>query len=380
MPEKLIQEINDTAQNFSNDTDCIVVIGIGGSFLGTKAVISALSPGFSQYDGSTFPKIIYAGINLCEDYLHELIEYLNKKSFKLIIISKSGTTIEPAIAFRILKEYTEKRYGIAKAKNRIITITDKDNGALRKISDKKAYKSFIIPDNIGGRYSVLSTVGLFSIAVAGFDINKIIKGASEMQLMTGLNIPFENNIAAIYAAARNVLFNNNKTTEIIVNYNPKLQFFAEWWKQLFGESEGKENSGIFPTNANYTTDLHSLGQFIQEGNKNIFETVISIKKPGNELKIPFDVDNSDNLNYLAGKRMSELNKMAEKGVRQAHLDGDVPNIIINVPMINEYYLGQLIYFFEKSCALSAYHMGVNPFDQPGVEAYKNKMFKLLGRP
>jgi len=379
MPEELLRRINNTAKTFAIDTECIVVIGIGGSYLGSKAIINSLKPAFIDYANSENPEILYAGINLCEDFLHELIEYLENKSFKIIVISKSGTTTEPAISFRILKEYVIQRYGKDEIANRIIAITDKRNGGLRAMADQEAYSSFIIPENIGGRYSVLTAVGLFPIACAGYNIYKIIEGALQMQSSTSSNIPHEENIASLYSASRNLLYSKGKNTEILVNYNPKLHDFAEWWKQLFGESEGKNNSGIFPSNADFTTDLHSLGQYIQEGTKNIFETVISVEKQLNELRIPYIAEDTDKINYIANKRISEVNKKAEEGTRLAHIDGDVPNIIIGIPELNEFYIGQLIYFFEKSCALSGYLMGINPFDQPGVEAYKKNMFKLLGR-
>ncbi|MFC2097292.1 glucose-6-phosphate isomerase [Bacteroidota bacterium] len=378
-PEK-IKEIKSLATTFYNKTDYIVVIGIGGSYLGAKAVIAALSDSFQLLKKSSGPKIIFAGFNICEDYLFELTKLLENKSFSLVVISKSGTTTEPAIAFRVLKEKLEEKYGSNNYSNRIIAITDEKKGALGKIAKKEGFKTLGIPDNIGGRFSVLSSVGLLPIALAGYDIEKLIGGALQMEKLTGPDIPFDQNPAAKYAAARNSLYNEGKIIEILVNYNPKLHYFAEWWKQLFGESEGKEGKGIFPACVDLTTDLHSMGQYIQEGKRNIFETVISVEQVKHELRIPHDYNDLDNLNYISGKRISEVNKMAEQGTLIAHLEGGVPNINITIPELNEYYMGQLIYFFEKACAISGYALGVNPFDQPGVEEYKKNMFKLLGRP
>lgn len=380
MPSDLISEIQKAAATFSDNNEIVVVIGIGGSYLGAKAVIEALSHNFTLAKDSSRSEIIFAGFNICEDYLYELLEYLNNKNYSLVVISKSGTTTEPAIAFRILKEDLEKKYGKNNISDKIIAVTDKEKGALREMAINETYNSFIIPENIGGRYSVLSPVGLLPVAIAGFDIEKIIQGATLMENLTSADKTFENNPAAIYAAARKVLYNGGKTTEILVNYNSRFHYFAEWWKQLFGESEGKDNSGIFPVSVDFTADLHSLGQYIQEGKRNLFETVISIEQSKNELLIPHDDKNSDNLNYISGKRISYVNHMAEKGTRMAHLEGGVPNISINLPKLNEFYLGQLIYFFERACAISGYTMGINPFDQPGVEKYKNNMFKLLGKP
>ncbi|RLD67319.1 MAG: glucose-6-phosphate isomerase [Bacteroidetes bacterium] len=375
------QEIIDAATNISKEIDVMVVIGIGGSYLGAKAVIDALSDNFSNYDtnsGST--RIVYAGHNISEDYLVELLQFLKLKEWGITVISKSGTTTEPAIAFRVLKNELETRYGKKLAGKRIIAITDEKKGALRQLADAEDYKTFVIPDDVGGRYSVLTPVGLFPIAVAGFDINEIIRGALYMHERTSSKINYENNIAEQYAAVRNALYKKGKTTEILVNYNPKLHYISEWWKQLYGESEGKENKGIFPASVNFTTDLHSMGQYIQEGIRNIFETVISVKAPENKLVVPHDELNLDKLNYLEGKRFEDINKMAELGTSIAHIDGGVPNIKIEIPKINEFYIGQLIYFFEKACGISGYALGVNPFDQPGVEAYKKNMFALLEKP
>ncbi len=372
-----LNEIKETAKSIQKLADYVVVIGIGGSYLGAKAVIDALSGNFEQSSGN---KIIYAGHNIGEDYLFELINYLQDKNWAITVISKSGTTTEPAIAFRILKNELEKKYGKQNAGERIVAITDAQKGALRQLADKEGYKTFIIPDDVGGRYSVLTPVGLLPIAIAGFDIDELVKGARFMFGKINEGVDYENNIAAQYAAARNALYNKGKTTEILVNYNPKLHFIAEWWKQLYGESEGKENKGIFPASVDFTTDLHSMGQYIQEGLRNIFETVISVKSPDFELKVPEDEENLDKLNYLAGKRIDEINKMAELGTSIAHIDGGVPNIRIELPKINEFYIGQLIYFFEKACGISGYLLDVNPFNQPGVEAYKKNMFALLEKP
>lgn len=372
-----LNEIKETAKSMQKIADYVVVIGIGGSYLGAKAVIDALSGSFGQSSGS---KIIYAGHNIGEDYLYELIKFLDDKEWAITVISKSGTTTEPAIAFRILKNELENKYGKQNVGKRIVAITDARKGALRQLADKEGYKTFIIPDDVGGRYSVLTPVGLLPIAIAGFDINELVKGARFMFGEVKQDIDYEDNIAAQYAAARNALYNKGKTTEILVNYNPKLHFIAEWWKQLYGESEGKDNKGIFPASVDFTTDLHSMGQYIQEGLRNIFETVISVKSPDFELKVPSDKEDLDNLNYLAGKRIDEINKMAELGTSIAHIDGGVPNIRIELPKINEFYIGQLIYFFEKACGISGYLLGVNPFNQPGVEAYKKNMFALLEKP
>ncbi len=379
LPNKIdnLNEIKETAKSIQKLADYVVVIGIGGSYLGAKAVIDALSGNFEQSSGS---KIIYAGHNIGEDYLFELINYLQDKNWAITVISKSGTTTEPAIAFRILKNELEKKYGKESAGKRIVAITDAKKGALRQLADKEGYKTFIIPDDVGGRYSVLTPVGLLPIAIAGFDVDELVKGARFMFDKLSEDVNYGDNIAAQYAAVRNALYNKGKTSEILVNYNPKLHFIAEWWKQLYGESEGKENKGIFPASVDFTTDLHSMGQYIQEGLRNIFETVISVKSPDFELKVPKDEENLDKLNYLAGKRIDEINKMAELGTSIAHIDGGVPNIRIELPKINEFYIGQLIYFFEKACGISGYLLGVNPFNQPGVEAYKKNMFALLEKP
>jgi glucose-6-phosphate isomerase len=378
--EKELKNIEDVADSLKNKVEIVVVIGIGGSYLGSKAVIEALSHSFSTLQKSSYPLVLFAGQNISEDYLFELIEILNNKTYGIVVISKSGTTTEPAVAFRILKNHLEEKVGKAQAKDLIIAITDQKRGALRTLATKEGYKSFIIPDDIGGRYSVLTPVGLIPIAIAGFNIRQMIEGAKSMEKATAKNVPFESNPAAIYAAARNALYKIGKTTEILAGYNPKMVYFAEWWKQLYGESEGKDNLGIFPASVTFTADLHSMGQYIQEGLRNIFETVVSVKNVNHKVLIPNDPDNLDTLNFLSGKRMDEVNKMAELGTMLAHVDGSVPNIRIEIPAINEYYLGELIYFFEKACGISGYTLGVNPFNQPGVEAYKTNMFALLDKP
>lgn len=380
IPQEQISDINETAFELRKKSDVIVIIGIGGSYLGAKSVIEALSGNFDYLKSKEInPIILFAGQNLSEDYHYELLDFLKDKKFSLIVISKSGTTTEPAIAFRLLRKELENRYGKQEASKRIIAITDASKGALRSMADQENYKSFVIADDIGGRYSVLTPVGLLPIACAGFNIADLISGAGSM-LELSESKAFEDNPIFQYAAIRHALYSNNKTTEILANYNPRLNFMAEWWKQLFGESEGKENKGIFPASVSFTTDLHSLGQYVQEGLRNIFETVISVEKTKYNLEIPSDSDNFDKLNFLEGKSIDYVNKMAELGTTLAHVDGDVPNIKISLPEINEFYIGQLLYFFEKSCAISGYLLEINPFDQPGVEAYKKNMFALLEKP
>lgn len=374
-----INELEESAAFLRDQVEVVVVIGIGGSYLGAKAIISALESNFEGFDERA-PRVLFAGQNIGEDYLHELMEILDNKSFAIIVISKSGTTTEPSLAFRLLKNQLEQKVGPEKAKQLIIAVTDQQKGALKKLAEQSGYRTYIIPDDTGGRYSVHTPVGLLPIACAGYDIRKFIGGAKSMQENTGMDIPFENNPSALYAAARNALYRTGKTTEILANFNSKLVYLSEWWKQLYGESEGKENKGIFPASVNFTADLHSMGQYIQEGQRNLFETVISVEKPDNVLSIPEDKGNLDGLNYLAGKRIDEVNKMAELGTLLAHVDGGVPNIRIEIPGIDEYHLGELVYFFEKACGISGYLLGVNPFDQPGVEAYKKNMFALLEKP
>jgi glucose-6-phosphate isomerase len=374
-----IDEIQETAGLLRSECEVVVVIGIGGSYLGAKAVIEALSGAFDSLLNKK-PLVVYAGHNIGEDYLHELSEFLAGKSFGIINISKSGTTTEPALAFRILKKQLEEAAGKEKAKNRIVAVTDAARGALRTLAGKEGYKTFVIPDDVGGRFSVLTPVGLLPVAVAGIDIRQLVAGAVSMEKATGTDIAFENNPAAVYAATRNLLYQQGKKTEILANFNPKLHYVSEWWKQLYGESEGKEHKGIFPASVDFTTDLHSMGQWIQEGERNIFETVISVANPKYRVEVPNDAEDLDGLNYLAGKRVDYVNKMAELGTQIAHVDGGVPNIKIELPELNEYYLGALLYFFKRACGISGYMLGVNPFDQPGVEAYKKNMFALLKKP
>lgn len=380
--DHLIDEIKESAEMLKNEVEIVVVVGIGGSYLGARAVIDTLDHSFSSYSTNQqkYPHIIYAGNNISEDYLADLTDILQGREFALVVISKSGTTTEPAIAFRILRKLMKEKYHDNVIKERIIAITDKSKGALKKLADTEGYKSYVIPDDVGGRYSVLTPVGLLPIAAAGFNISELLQGARDMENVTkNIHEPLENP-AAVYASVRNVLYKNGKWIEILASYMPSLQYFIEWWKQLYGESEGKDGKGIFPAGVNFTTDLHSMGQYIQDGERKLFETVISIDKSRRELVIPKDAENLDKLNYISGKRIHDVNKKAELGTILAHIDGGVPNILIKIPQINEYYLGQLIYFFEKACAYSGYQLGVNPFDQPGVEAYKKNMFALLGKP
>ncbi len=380
--KEFIDEIRRCADVLREKCEVIVVAGIGGSYLGARAVIESLGNSFSWLMAeSKNPVILFAGNNIGEDYLIELTGYLKDKKFGIINISKSGTTTETALTFRLLKKQCESQRGKAEAKDVIVAVTDAHKGAARAAADKEGYKTFVIPDNVGGRFSVLTPVGLLPVACAGFDIDMLVKGAVDMENATGCNVPFAENIAAQYAAVRNLLYaSEGKKIEIMVNYQPKLHFIAEWWKQLYGESEGKEGKGIFPASCDFTTDLHSMGQWIQEGERSIFETVISVEKPEGKLMFPRDEENLDGLNFLAGKRIDEVNKMAELGTLIAHTDGGVPNIRIVVPELNEYYIGQLIYFFEIGCGISGNVLGVNPFNQPGVEAYKKNMFALLEKP
>ncbi len=374
-----INDVKQTAEALKSKVDYVVVIGIGGSYLGARAVIDALSNSFDYLQTNRKnPVILYAGQNIGEDYTAELLDLLKDKSFGIVVISKSGTTTEPAIAFRLLKELLEKNVGKETAKELIVAVTDAKKGALRTLADKEGYKTYVIPDSVGGRYSVLTPVGLLPIALAGIDITELVKGALDMEKLVAQER--ENSIAATYSAIRNELYNNGKAIEIMVNYQPKLHFVAEWWKQLYGESEGKDGKGIFPAAVDFSTDLHSMGQWIQDGVRNIFETVISVAKPNETVKVPTDSENLDGLNYLAGKGIDEVNKMAELGTQIAHVDGGVPNIKIELPKLNAYYLGGLLYFFEIACGISGYTLDVNPFDQPGVEAYKKNMFALLEKP
>lgn len=371
-----LNDIENTARELRVRTNVVVVIGIGGSYLGSRAVIEALADSFHNF-GDAGMKVIFAGHNIGEDYYHELMNYLSDKEFGICVISKSGTTTEPAIAFRLLKEMLEEKVGKAEAGKRIVAITDASKGALRTLADQEGYKSFIIPDNVGGRFSVLTPVGLLPIAIAGFDIKALVKGAVEMQKECQEK---QGGIALEYAAARTALHRKGYAVELLANFNPKLHYITEWWKQLYGESEGKEHKGIFPAGVDFTTDLHSMGQYIQQGPRMMMETVISVENSQYKVEIPADEANLDKLNFLAGKRVDAVNKMAELGTRIAHVDGGVPNMLVSMPALNAEYIGQLFYFFELACGLSGCMSGVNPFDQPGVEAYKNNMFALLDKP
>lgn len=377
---KLLNDVKQSAHDLSKLADVVVVVGIGGSYLGAKAVIEALSHSFSLIAPSNNPQILFMGQNISEDYTAELLEVLKGRSVACVAISKSGTTTEPAIALRFIKKYIEQQHGKEEARKRIIAITDAKHGALKKMADEEGYKTFVIPDDVGGRYSVMTPVGLLPIAIAGFNIDEMVKGVYDMEQITGMEVAPSDNPVITYAITRNLLYQKGKRVEILTNFNPKLHSFAEWWKQLYGESEGKDGKGIFPASVDFTTDLHSLGQYIQEGERILFETVLSVAESKKTIKVSMADDDSDGLNYLAGRRLEEINKMAELGTILAHRDGGVPNIHIEIPKLDEYNLGQLIYFFEKACGVSGYLLGVNPFDQPGVEAYKRNMFALLGKP
>ncbi len=370
--EAELADIEATAAQLRNSCEYVVTIGIGGSYLGAKAVIEALSSSFDAYQGGKC-KVLFAGNNIGEDYIAELMDLLKGKKFGIVVISKSGTTTEPAIAFRLLKDMLEKQEGKQEAAKRIVAITDAKKGALRSLATQEGYKTYVIPDNVGGRFSVLTPVGLLPIAVAGFNIKDLVAGAVEIENGDNENV-------FTYAQTRNALYQSGKKIEILVNFCPRLHYFAEWWKQLYGESEGKDHLGIFPASVDFTTDLHSMGQWIQDGERTIFETVLSVGDQSHSVVIPHDEANLDGLNFLAGKRVDEVNKMAELGTRLAHVDGGVPNLLITIPALSEKYLGQLIYFFEKACGVSGYMLGVNPFNQPGVEAYKKNMFALLNKP
>ncbi len=377
-----LDEVQACANTLREKCEVVVVAGIGGSYLGARAVIEALGNSFAWLvNDKKNPAILFAGNNIGEDYLAELTDYLKDKKFGVINISKSGTTTETALTFRLLKKQCEAQRGKEEAKDVIVAITDAKKGAARTCADKEGYKSFVIPDNVGGRFSVLTPVGLLPIACAGFDIKALVQGAADMEKATGKDVALQENIAAQYAVVRHALYREmGKKIEIIVNFQPKLHFIGEWWKQLYGESEGKDHLGIYPAACDFTTDLHSMGQWIQEGERSIFETVISVEQPNKKMLFPKDDENLDGLNFLAGKRVDEVNKMAELGTRLAHVDGGVPNIRISLPELNEYYIGQLLYFFEIACGISGNLLGVNPFNQPGVEAYKKNMFALLNKP
>ena len=378
---EFIAELQACAKVLRENCDTVIVAGIGGSYLGARAVIEALGNSFAWLTNKgENPNVLFAGNNIGEDYLYELTTYLKDKNFGVINISKSGTTTETALAFRLLKKQCEEQRGKEMAKKVIVAVTDAKKGAARTTADKEGYTSFIIPDNVGGRFSVLTPLGLLPIAVAGFDIAELVRGAQDMEKATGMDVPFCEDITAQYAAVRNALYQDGKKIEILCNYQPKLHFMNEWWKQLYGESEGKDGKGIFPAAVDLTTDLHSMGQWIQDGERTIFETVISVENPEYKLLFPSDEENLDGLNFLAGKRVDEVNKMAELGTQLAHVDGGVPNIRVIMPRLDAYNLGQVIYFFEKACGISGYLLDVNPFNQPGVEAYKKNMFALLGKP
>ena len=371
--EQQLSAIEKSAAQLRSECEYVISIGIGGSYLGAKAVIEALSDHFAAYKSSNGPKVLFAGSNIGEDYLYDMMDLVRGHKFGIIVISKSGTTTEPGIAFRLFKDMLEKQEGKEFAQRNIIAVTDARRGALRGLATQEGYATYVIPDNVGGRFSVLTPVGLLPIAVAGFDIRALVAGAVEME-KDGDDIVLD------YAIARNALYQNGKKIEILANFTPRLHFIAEWWKQLYGESEGKGHKGIFPASVDFTTDLHSMGQMIQDGERTLFETVLSVGDQDHEVIIPSDEKDLDGLNYIAGKNVDYVNKMAELGTRLAHMDGGVPNLIITMPKVNERYLGQLIYFFEKACGISGYMLGVNPFDQPGVEDYKRNMFALLNKP
>lgn len=374
-------DIENTARTLACNAEVVVVIGIGGSYLGAKAVLDALGNNFDHLQKKrSAPIVLFAGQNLSEDYIAELMEVLAEYSIATIVVSKSGTTTEPAVAFRILKEEIERRYGKAGAAERIVAITDRSRGALRILATQEGYKTFVIEDNVGGRYSVLTPVGLLPLAVAGVDVRALVEGARAMWEATGDKVPFADNLAAQYAAARTMLYRKGKKIEILASYEPKLSNIGEWFKQLYGESEGKNGKGIFPAAVSLTADLHSMGQYIQDGERTLFETVISVDEPNEYFEIKADCANLDGLNFLTGRRISEVNRMAQLGTMLAHVDGGVPNIEIAIEAIDAYSIGELLYFFEKACGISGYALGVNPFDQPGVEAYKRNMFALLGKP
>lgn len=376
------KRIKKAAKKIAKESDILVVIGIGGSYLGSRAVIEALTSSFNNMLSAKqrkYPQILFCGNNLSPNYINELIEYIGDKDFSVNVISKSGTTTEPAIAFRIFRELLENKYGIDEARSRIYATTDKSRGALKTLADNEGYETFVVPDNVGGRYSVLTAVGLLPIATAGINIDKLMEGARIAQdRYSDSNLKY--NECYKYAVTRNILYKLYKNTEILVNYEPKMHSFTEWWKQLFGESEGKDQKGIYPTGADFTTDLHSLGQYIQEGRRNLFETVISIEEPNSDIIVNSDDDNLDGLNYLAGKGLDYVNKKAMEGTIKAHVSGDVPNIKITMSKLDELNMGELIYFFEKACAVSGMILKINPFNQPGVEEYKKNMFKLLKKP
>jgi len=377
---EIIANIKKDVANLTPKAKLFVVIGIGGSYLGARAVIEALQSEFAPMETKERPFVIYAGHTLSEDYYHQLLQMLDSHDYAVAIISKSGTTTEPAVAFRIIKAHLEQKYGKASAAERIIAITDARHGALHTIAQQEGYHAYVIPDNVGGRFSVLTPVGLLPIAMAGYDIDKLLKGACDMRQICLNNNSLEENPALMYAAIRNLLYRKGRKVEILENFVPNLKYISEWWKQLYGESEGKDGKGILPHSLSFTTDLHSMGQYVQEGERLMFETVLSVAQPHDKVEIPMDAQNLDGINYLVGKSLTEINHNAELGTILAHVDGGVPVLRIEIPTVDEYVLGQLIYFFEFACGVSGYMLGVNPFDQPGVEAYKKNMFRLLGKP
>lgn len=376
------KRIKAAAKRIQKDADVLIVIGIGGSYLGAKAALECCGHSFynnlNKKQRNKTPEIYFAGTNLSGTYLRHLIDVIDNRDYAVVVISKSGTTTEPAIAFRLFKQLLEEKYGKQGAKTRIYAVTDKSKGALKTLAQREGYDTFVVPDDVGGRFSVLTAVGLLPIAAAGIDIDQLMRGAADA--MKQYSLPFATNDCYRYAAARNILLRKGKNLELLINYEPRLQYVAEWWKQLFGESEGKEGKGIFPAAANFTCDLHSLGQYIQEGRRDLFETMLEITQPELDLVVAPEADDLDGLNYLAGKSLDYINKKAAEGTLMAHTDGGVPNLVLRIPEITPYYMGQLFYFFEKACAVSGYLLAVNPFDQPGVEAYKRNMFRLLGKP
>lgn len=380
LDQSILDQIKGDVSRLAPKSEVLVVVGIGGSYLGARAVIEALQSEFAMIEGNGMPYVVYAGHTLSEEYYHQLIQLLDKKEYSLVVISKSGTTTEPAIAFRILKAHMEKKYGVEAAKERIVAVTDARRGALHDIAQQEGYSTYVIPDNVGGRFSVLTPVGLFPIAMSGYDINRLLQGAKDMRQICINNDSMEENPALLYAVLRNALYRKGRKVEMLVNFVPNLKYLSEWWKQLYGESEGKEGKGILPHSLSFTTDLHSMGQYVQDGERLMMETVLSVANARNGVDIPSDEKNLDGINYLLGKSLTEINHNAELGTIMAHVEGGVPVLRIEVPQVDEYVLGQLIYFFEFACAVSGYMLGVNPFDQPGVEAYKKNMFRLLGKP
>ena len=376
----MLERVDEVARRLRQLASVVVVIGIGGSYLGARAVQEALGDPFAGLGGAQGTQVVYAGQNLSPDYLSSLLRAVSDRSLALIVVSKSGTTTEPAVAFRILREQIVRRYGVRGARERIVAVTDRARGALKKMADEQGYDTFVIPDDVGGRYSVLTPVGLLPLAVAGVDVAALVEGAQAAERAMGAEVPFAGNPALQYAAVRNALYRKGYKVELFGSYEPALRDVGEWWKQLYGESEGKQGRGIFPASVTFTTDLHSMGQYIQEGERMLFETIVSIEAPHTDVTVQAEADDADGLNFLAGRRLSEVNRTAENGVALAHCDGGVPNLRVTLPRVDAYEIGWLLYFFERACGVSGYLLGVNPFDQPGVEAYKKNMFALLGKP